>query len=157
MLRLAVKLALGLFFLAVFALALFIYSFVRQPFGPGYQDFAASLPHGYMLYRTSAHQITVWPGAGSAEKAEIIPAKVVELAHDDIWLLARQQHLQRRSPNDPRDTYEVPAPDVFSYWIVNMATHERLGPLDESAFTARRSELGIPAALVLHNVYDYRP
>jgi len=158
MLRLALKLLLGCFVLALLGIGYIVYLFASEPFGPGYDDFAASLPHGYSLVRSSAHQIIIWPGDGSPERAEAIPTKVVELAHNGTWLLARQQHLQRRSPNNPDDTYEEPVPDTYSYWILNMATHQRFGPLDETAFNAKQTELGLnDGSLRLQSVYDFRP
>ncbi len=150
MVKLLLKIFAGLLMLALLAFIWLVYA--MREIGPGYADFAAQLPHEYVLHRTSAHQIIIW---GSDETT--IPTKVVELDHDAVWLIAKQQHLQRRSPNNPGDTYEYPAEGQFSYWILNMATDERYGPLTEADFTAQRQSLGVPASLSLHNVYDYRP
>lgn len=125
-------------------------------FGPGAADFSASLPHGYFIHRTSAHQIIVAPDAWSQE-TPIIPTKVVELDNDDTWVIARQQHLRRRSPNNPNDTYEEPDPGVFSYWILRLDKPQAWGPLSFEVFQAKRNELSVPASLKLHDVYDYRP
>lgn len=147
--------ALGVLFLLVaLAFAWLVYS--MREIGPGYADFLAELPHGYTIQRTSAHQITIWPGQDSSENGDAIPTKVVKLANDGTWLLAKQQHLQRRSPNDPDDTYELPVEGSYSYWILNMQTHERHGPLDETGFTAMRAELNVPTGLELQNIYAYR-
>ena len=124
--------------------------------GPGAEDFSATLPNGYFIHRTSAHQIMVAP-SGWNESTPIIPTKVVELDHDSTWVIAKQQHLRRRSPSNPKDKYEEPDPGVFSFWILNTSTPQVWGPLTEAEFVAKRAELGIDPGLQLHDVYDYRP
>ena len=79
---------------------------------------------------------------------------MVELDHDGTWLIAKQQHLRRRSGND---SYEEPNPGVFSFWIIRMDARAHWGPLSEAEFETKRHELGVPAYLKLHDVYDYRP
>lgn len=126
-------------------------------FGPGAADFSATLPHGYFIHRTSAHQIMVAP-QGWSDETPIIPTKVVELDHDDTWVVAKQQHLRRRSPNSANDTYEEPDPGVFSYWVLRLIDKPQVwGPLSLEEFEAKRKELMVPASLKLHDVYDYRP
>ena len=125
-------------------------------FGPGAYDFSASLPNGYFIHRTSAHQIEVAPQAWSSS-TPIIPAKVVEIDYNNTWVIAKQQHLRRRSPNNPQDTYEDPDPGAFSYWILNTAKPQVWGPLSLQQFTSTRNQLDVPATLTLHDVYDYRP
>ncbi|WP_165440828.1 DUF3997 domain-containing protein [Rubripirellula amarantea] len=125
-------------------------------FGPGLQDFSAPLPHGYFIHRTSAHQIIVAPQQWSPD-TPIIPTKVVELDHDDQFIIAKQQLLERRSPNNPNDTYEQPKPDAFQYWILDMQTPKVYGPFTEEEFDIERSGLAVPTELQLHDVYDYRP
>jgi hypothetical protein len=127
-----------------------------DPFGPGASDFSASLPNGYFVHRSSAHQIMVAPQSWSSS-TPIIPTKVVELDHDGTWVIAKQQHLRRRSPGNPQDTYEEPDPGVFSYWILNTATPQVWGPLDQQQFAATRNELGVPGTLALQDVYNFRP
>ncbi|MCC5828898.1 MAG: DUF3997 domain-containing protein [Phycisphaeraceae bacterium] len=125
-------------------------------FGPGVHDFSAPLSNGYLIHRTSAHQIMVAP-SGWNSSTPIIPAKVFELGHDAPWVIARQQQLRRRSPNDPNDTYQEPEPGAFSFWILNTSTPGVWGPLTEQQFAAKRVELRIDPALQLRDVYDYRP
>jgi hypothetical protein len=124
--------------------------------GPGAADFTAKLPHGYFIHRSSAHQIMVAP-EGWNNSVPTIPTKVVELDHDDTWVIAKQQHLRPRNPNDPNDTYEEPDPGVFSYWVLRLDKPQVWGPLSLNEFEAKRKELTVPASLKLHNVYDYRP
>ena len=125
-------------------------------FGPGASDFSAPMPNGYFINRTSAHQIFISPQGWSSE-TPIIPTKVIEAAHDSIWIIAKQQHLQRRSPNNPNDTYEEPKADSFSYWILNTKTPRVWGPLTSQEFSDKKKELGVNSNLELRSVYDFRP
>jgi hypothetical protein len=121
-------------------------------FGPGVYDFKATLAGGYTLYRTSPDEIVIAGPSGDA-----IPTKVVEIAHDQKFILAKQQHLRQRTPGSATDTYEEPVPGEFSYWIVNVARPTIYGPLDEKQFMTKRLELKVNPSLSLHDVYDYAP
>jgi hypothetical protein len=131
-----------------------------RPFpGPqfaGQADFEATLPHGYQLWRSSARQIAVERGSSVGTG---IPPKVVELGHNDDFIIAKQNHLRRRNEGIPGDTYEEPNPGVFSFWILDLrkADAELIGPLSEDEYSAKCSELGVPSDLKLRDVYDYRP
>ncbi len=125
-------------------------------FGPGLQDFSASLPHGYFIHRTSAHQIIIAPQSWS-DDMPIIPPKVVKLDHDEHFLIAKQQLLERRSPNNPNDTYEQPKPNAFQYWILELQNPQVFGPFTLEEFQSERKRLGVTTSLKLHDVYDYRP
>ena len=125
-------------------------------FGPGVQDFSAALPHGYFIHRTSAHQIMIAPQSWSSD-TPIIPTKVVELDHNDQFVIAKQQLLERRSPNNPNDTYEQPKPNTFRYWILDLQTPRVYGPFEFDKFNKQRLRLAVPNNLKLHDVYDYRP
>jgi hypothetical protein len=124
-------------------------------FGPGASDFSAKLSNGYFVYRTSAHQIMIAPDTWS-DSTPIIPTKVVELDHDDHFVIAKQQVLERRSPNNPQDTYEQPKPDTFNYWILDLKTPKVFGPLTLDEWNTERTSLGVDPKLQLHDVYDYR-
>lgn len=87
----------------------------------------------------------------------IIPTKVIEIDHDDRFVIAKQQLLERRSPNNPNDTYEQPKPNAFQYWILDLGQPAVYGPLSVGEFDAERKRLGVPTKLRLHDVYDYRP
>ena len=68
-----------------------------------------------------------------------------------------REHLRRRSPNDPNDTFEELNPGVFSYWVLDLRKPEAFGPLTEEQFDSKRKELGVSDSLTLHDVNDYRP
>ena len=125
-------------------------------FGPGMSDFSAQLPHEYFIHRNSAHQIFVSPNSWSPD-TPIIPTKVIELDHDDRFVIAKQQLLQRRSPGNPNDTYEEPKPNAFQFWILDLRVPKAYGPLNDDEFPLERTRLGVSENLSLHDVYDYRP
>jgi Protein of unknown function (DUF3997) len=120
--------------------------------GPGLADFEASLGNGYFINRSSAHIIRV-----VNEHSEVVPSKVVELGQDSVWVIAKQQHLRHRSPNNPKDAYEEPTPGAFSYWILDTQAKKVWGPLTAMGFADKRTELGIDPALSLHDVLAYQP
>lgn len=125
-------------------------------FGPGSQDFTATLPGKYFIHRTSSHYIVIAPETYNDE-TPIIPTKVIELDHDNHFLIAKQQLLERRSPNDPNDSYEQPKPDAFQYWILDLQVPKAYGPMTLQKFESERAALGVSTALQLHDVYDYQP
>ena len=121
--------------------------------GAGLADFETPLPHAYKVYRASAHHIKVMSGDGNV----VISPKVVELGHNDDFIIAKQSHLRRRSPGNPSDMYEEPDPGVFSFWIIDLRQSETFGPLTEDEFAAKRKALEVPEAVILHDAYDYSP
>ena len=123
-------------------------------FGCGWSDFSAELCGGYCVYATSAHQIHVSPSSWNSE-TERIPVKVVELGHDSRFIIAKQNRLRRRYPNDPGRTYMEPDPGVYSYWILDTSIPKAYGPLTKDEFDKRRIELSVPNELELKNVYSY--
>ena len=127
--------------------------FLSGCFGSG--DFSAELCGGYYVYATSAHQIHVSPSSWNSE-TQRIPVKVVELGHDDRFIIAKQNHLKRRRPNDPGDTYMEPNPGVYSFWILDTSIPKAHGPLTKDDFDKRRIELGVPNELEMKDVYSYR-
>lgn len=137
-------------------LAAFCVSCFSEPISPSSADFSAKLPHGYFIHRTSAHQVIIAPEMWNSN-TPIIPAKVVELDHDDRFLIAKQQLLERRSPNDPKDSYEQPKPDAFQYWILDFNKRQLSGPLTIERFETERTRLGVTSSLKLHNVDDHKP
>ena len=141
--------------MVVMALAFFIAGCGDFAIGPGAADFSTKLCGDYYVHRASAHQIHVSPMSWSSG-TPIIPVKVVELGHDQRFVIAKQNHLKRRSPDNPQDTYMEPDPGVFSYWILDVSTPKAYGPLTEDDFRKKRKEVGVPEELTMKNVYSYR-
>lgn len=125
--------------------------------GPGIEDVRYDVAGNYRLCRTSADQIQVVPLGGCSKHTPIIPAKVVEIAWDRTFVLGKQQHLRRRSPDNPADTCEEPAPGQFSYWILDTSIPKAFGPFQLEDFNRKRAEMKISDNLRLRDVNDFRP
>jgi hypothetical protein len=123
--------------------------------GPGAEDFSVQLCGDYYVHRTSVHQIKVSPMSWR-DDTPIIPVKVVELGYDKRFIIAKQNHLKRRSPHDPLDTYMEPNVGVFSYWILDVIIPVAYGPLSQAEFDNKRKTIGVPHSLAMKDVYSYR-
>jgi hypothetical protein len=124
-----------------------------EGFGPGVLDYSYDLSGGYQVFRSSSHEIAVVPKPGRDDGTlRSIPPKVVEIAWDDSFILAKQQALKARSPDD---AYQEPVPDQFRYWILDLKGPRALGPLAEREFQAKRVELGIDPRLQLKEVGSF--
>lgn len=132
-------------------------------FGPGAADYSYRVAGEYQLIRSSGHQISVRPLFGETTQygggtktvyTDAIPPKVVKIAWDDRFVIAEQQGLKRRSPNDPNDTYEEPA-NVFFFWILDAKIKRSYGPFDEATFVAKKKELGVPESLKMQDPRSY--
>ena len=120
-------------------------------FGPGPGDFEAKLCGNYYLERLSAHEVRISfikQNIGSL----IIPSKVVQVGHDQRFILAKQNQLKQ----NPHNRVMEPAPGVFSYWIVDVTTPKLYGPLTEMQFLKIRKELEVPNVIDLKNINSYR-
>jgi hypothetical protein len=124
-------------------------------FGPGLSDFDYPLAGNYQLNRTSSHEITITPKDGWTDETPIIRAKVVEVAWNDRFILAKRQGLKFRG-SFPGDKYELPDPDKFDFWILDTQGPKLFGPFDESEFANKRNEMKISESLILKDVYSYR-
>ena len=120
--------------------------------GPGMQDFHAELCGDYLIWRSSANHIII----SRRNCVESIPTKVVEVGHDSRFIIAKRNELERRSPNNPDDTYMQPTPDIFDYWILDTSIPKVYGPLTQEEFAQKRQELDIPDNVELKDVYEYR-
>lgn len=120
---------------------------------PGLADFSTPLSGGYFLHRTNSIDIIVAPDSWN-DTVPIIPAKVIELAHRDPWVLAKQLRLGRAAAGEPDGE---PLNHTAAFWILNVRTPQVWGPLSSAEFTALRLELGIDSQLRLEDVYRYAP
>lgn len=119
-------------------------------------DFSVKLCGDYFLHRNSAHEIFVSPMTWNGQ-TPIIPPKVVEVAHDERFIAAKQNHLERRSPNNPKDTYLRPSEGVYNYWILDTNIPKAYGPLRKSEFDDKRKELDVSESVVLREIRSYKP
>ena len=116
--------------------------------GPGNADFNARLansPKGtFYVYRTNGCNIVI--SRGWADDFLDIPKKVVELAHDNSFIIAKQDEAMGRN-----------IPNRINYWILDVRIPKRHGPYTQSEFVAQRKALGVSSALKLKDVYEYSP
>lgn len=140
--------------LILFAIAAAVLGCDDGAFGPGIQDFRYPVAGNYELIRTSEYRIEVVPRDAGPEPS--IPSMVVEIAWDRTFVLAKQQLLKRRSPNDPKDTFEEPAIGHFSYWILDTSVPMAYGPLTPEEFNKKRVEMKISDELRLRDVNCFR-
>ncbi|MGZ4031872.1 MAG: DUF3997 domain-containing protein [Tumebacillaceae bacterium] len=117
------------------------------------EDYSYKVAGEYSLIRSSAHSILVsLPENGTVSNT--IPPKVIKIAWNDRYVIAEQQALIRRSPNDPNDLYELPD-DKFYYWILDTKVKKAYGPYTEYTFKVKKKELKIPDSLILKDVNSY--
>lgn len=85
---------------------------------------------------------------------DIVPPKVVEVAWNEDYILAKQLELVI----DPNSHNNIPIPDDKKdfYWIIVTESGEVFGPLTFEQFNTKKEELGIPNDLILKNVEEFR-
>jgi hypothetical protein len=106
---------------------------------PGAADYDYSLPGGFSVRSTSSHQVEI----ASQFALPGVPPKVVEIGWDNRFIVAKRQLLRDRG-DFPGDNYQVPAPDKYEFWIIDVTSTNRFGPLDEKALAERMEILGVP-------------
>lgn len=143
------RLGLILIVIGIIPLVFFVASIFINGFGPGASDYQHDLAGGFKIVRMSDHQVTIESGSIGGT---IIPAKVVELAYNDSFIIAKQQGLKRKYPNNPANTSEIPDESINNYWIIDINTKQVCGPLNKNDFDLKRMALKIPDNLKLKAV-----
>jgi hypothetical protein len=125
-------------------------------FGPGGFDFSADLGGGFTLWRPNSQGVTVLSYGATKD----IPPRVDECATDrSRFILAL-----RRDPKDSE--LEGPQPRVKEdFWLIDRVSPTWLifsevklyGPMDKASFDGLKLKLGVPASLVLKDIYQFRP
>jgi hypothetical protein len=118
----------------------------KQPVsvGPGSLDFNLPLAGKYQLWRTSSQDVHISPRSYD-RTTPMIPTKVVEIAWDNRFILAKREAIERLNQN------------TFDYWILDTSLPKVFGPFDESTFQFKRADLAVPEKLILKDVYSFRP
>ena len=123
----------------------------------GAGDYNIDLHGGYSLIRSSAHMVTINKRINdSSWDSPIIPAKVVQIATNDKYILAKQVGLKRRNPNNSSDTYEIPDETKVNYWIFQIKDGKTYGPLALDDFNKKKKEMSITSDLVLTDIESYK-
>lgn len=119
----------------------------------GTADYSIDLPGDYSVVRTSAHQVNISPKEDeNIWGSDVIPPKVVEVAWDGNYILAKQYGLI--DDPDSSDGYQIPDIDDVHFWIFNYKLGEVYGPLDEENFSRKKNELGISKNVILKEIED---
>lgn len=120
---------------------------------PGLSDYDIDLPGGYSVIRTSAHQVQIALEVREGSwDAPVIPTKVTEVAWDDHYIMAKQ--LDLKEDETSHNGYQIPDETKVSFWILEVATGEVTGPLDEESYIKKKAELGISTEVVLQEIDD---
>jgi hypothetical protein len=113
----------------------------------GLLDYSYDVSGGYRVIRSSRDQVQIVPQRGWNDATPRIPPKVLEVAWDERFVLAKQQHLKDGKPGWW----------TYSYWILDVTKPECFGPFTAEEFAARRAELGVPDGLELKHVTSFIP
>lgn len=134
----------------------------------GLSDYDYPVGNNYILVRSSSHEIKVIPNTGYMYEKEILPSKVVEIAWNERYVIAKQYGMKIRGSNSPDNTYEEPDKSKVYYWILDTSLNEketdldgyeyrgiRYGPYDYEEFQKELKSLGL-TKLKLKPVEKYR-
>lgn len=129
--------------------------FLAGCFGPGMEDYSYTMGSGYELIRTSGHQISVVPIGGNDGTKPEIKAKVVQIAWDDRYVVAKQLGLKKAYPDNPDNSYEVPDENAVQYFILDTVDLKLYGGFNFDEFQQQERELGIAEKMTLKDVNRY--
>jgi len=121
----------------------------------GVGDFAFEVGTGYELWRSSAHVVRVQPieenRLSRGGEMPRIEAKVVEIAWDERYVLAKRFNLINHPENPNRP--EIPDETKAYYYILDTIDLILYGAFDLEGFEQKRQELGISDDLILQPVH----
>ena len=124
---------------------------------PNNGDFSSEFGGYYTLFQFSRDDVRIifTPGI-DIQKEGSVPAKVIRCNFDENFIIAQQQLLKRKYPNDPNRSVEIPDPGKFQYWIIVKAAQQRHGPFTAEEFEVQRKALGVPESLELLSKDSFR-
>ena len=100
--------------------------------GPGVSDYEYKVGNGsYTLHRNSTDVIYIAPNNGYSSKTEIIPEKIVEVAWNNRYVIAKQYRMKKESLDK---TYEIPDESIVNYWILDTEMKIIYGPFSYEEF-----------------------
>lgn len=135
-------------------LGLLVFAFIIGV-SPGQYDYSYDIVNDFELIRSSAHEIRIIPKTGYTTENEIIPAKVIEIAWNNRYVIAKQHGMKRAYPEEADNTYEIPDETVVNYWILDTENKERHGPFSYEEFLIKLQEFNL-TNLQLKPVTYYR-
>jgi PBP1b-binding outer membrane lipoprotein LpoB len=120
--------------------------------GPGVTDFSYDVSNNYELTQNNPIDVYVLPKDGYEKESEIIPPKVVKIAWNDRFVIAKQQVI--KEPKKSENGIGKPT-NAFNYWILDTKIRQRYGPFNKKTFDKKLKEFGIPNSLKLQDVESY--
>ncbi len=103
-------------------------------FGPGMADYSYKLSGDYKLFKAGSADI--WSSDGMVQ---IIEGDIVGISWDDSFILAKQS----------KDK-------AINYWIIDVKSDKKYGPLSENDFESKKKELEVNNKLVLEKPEKYK-
>ncbi len=102
----------------------------------GVQDYEIDIGEGYLIERLSSHQIVI-----TDDHKFVISAKVIEVGYNEEFIIAKQIGLM----DDPElsNSYQILNENDVRYWIVNKKNKQIMGPLVNSDFQQKLTDLNI--------------
>lgn len=86
---------------------------------PSQYDYSYDIVNDFELIRSSTHEIRIIPKDEYTTENEIILAKVVEIAWDSRYVIAKQYGMKRAYTDNPNNNYKIPDEAVVNYWILD--------------------------------------
>ena len=120
----------------------------------GVADYEINLDNGYRIDRLSAHEIAVYGDEPIQSEDEsffnylYVPAKVTDVWWNEEYIVAKQMVLvaDERGYEQPP---EQPSLGNFQYWLIDVHSHQVLGPLDEIELENETDKLGLTEIISL--------
>lgn len=116
----------------------------------GLGDFEFDVCGGYRVFRSDANSVLVIPKVGGRTEGSYIPSKVVEVAWDERFVIAKQLGYTDFPGKGP-----MPDEAKAGYWILDTALKKAYGPYALDDFEQNKQALGVSSGIVLKSVQSY--
>ncbi|MDM5189729.1 DUF3997 domain-containing protein [Bacillus sp. DX4.1] len=104
----------------------------------------------YELVNTSGSAFELLPKQDAIYATQYIPAKIVEIAWDDIYIMVKQLE-EKSDPNNPEAT--IANKQNEHYWIIDVKNNRRFGPYNEKQFQEQKEAFRISKSLQTVETY----
>ena len=150
-----IKIILASMILIPFLLLVYLIIINKLGISIDIKDSYIELPNGYRYVCASEHKCRISLKRYSKEEA-FLPEKIIELAYDERYVIAKQYGMKLKYPDNLNNTYKVPNKDEIYYWILDTQEKVRYGPYDNiTGFELKEIDFGI-SDLEFKNVNSYK-
>lgn len=111
-----------------------------------------SVSDEYELINVGSDALELFPKSDALYASQYIPAKVIEIAWNDAFILAKQIE-ETDDPNNPDASMTNQA--IENYWIIDLKNNRRFGPYTKKQFDEQKQEFRISEQLQLQNIKTY--